>query len=78
MARSAIHPGEHLAEELEELGMSAAELARRLKGPYESRHWHSERPSRDYRRHGSTPRTFFGNERRVLAESSEPVRAAAG
>jgi hypothetical protein len=23
----AIHPGEHLAEELEELGMSAAELA---------------------------------------------------
>jgi addiction module HigA family antidote len=33
MARSAIHPGEHLAEELEELGMSAAELARRLKVP---------------------------------------------
>jgi hypothetical protein len=25
-----IHPGEHLAEELEELGMSAAELARQL------------------------------------------------
>jgi addiction module HigA family antidote len=33
MARSAIHPGEHLAEELEELGMSAAELARQLKVP---------------------------------------------
>ena len=33
MARIAIHPGEHLAEELEELGMSAAELARRLKVP---------------------------------------------
>jgi len=29
----AIHPGEHLAEELEELGMSAAELARQLKVP---------------------------------------------
>ena len=28
-----IHPGEHLAEELEELGMSAAELARQLKVP---------------------------------------------
>jgi hypothetical protein len=27
MKRSAIHPGEHLAEQLEELGMSAADLA---------------------------------------------------
>ena len=33
MAVSAIHPGEHLAEELKELGMSAAELARRLDVP---------------------------------------------
>lgn len=33
MARSAIHPGEHLAEELEALGMSAAELGRQLKVP---------------------------------------------
>ena len=33
MTRSAIHPGEHLAEELDGLGMSAAELARRLKVP---------------------------------------------
>jgi addiction module HigA family antidote len=29
----AIHPGEHLAEELRELGMSAAELARQLEVP---------------------------------------------
>jgi len=29
----AIHPGEHLAEELEELGMSAAEFARQLDVP---------------------------------------------
>lgn len=28
MARTATHPGEHLADELQELGMSAAELAR--------------------------------------------------
>ena len=28
-----IHPGEHLAEELKELGMSAAELARKLDVP---------------------------------------------
>jgi len=33
MARTPIHPGEHLAEQLEELGMSAAELARQLKVP---------------------------------------------
>jgi len=29
----AIHPGEHLAEELEALNMSAAELGRQLKVP---------------------------------------------
>lgn len=33
MARTAIHPGEHLAEQLDELGMSAAELGRQLKVP---------------------------------------------
>jgi antitoxin HigA-1 len=33
MTRSAIHSGENLAEELDVLGMSAAELARRLKVP---------------------------------------------
>jgi len=33
MAVLAIHPGEHLAEELRELGMSAAELARKLDVP---------------------------------------------
>ncbi len=33
MAAPAIHPGEHLGEELKELDMSAAELARRLGVP---------------------------------------------
>lgn len=33
MARTPIHPGEHLAEELSELGMSAAELARQIEVP---------------------------------------------
>ena len=33
MPRSAIHPGEHLAEQLEALTMSAAELSRRLRVP---------------------------------------------
>src|SRR6202040_714587 len=33
MAVTAIHPGEHLSEELRALGMSAAELARKLGVP---------------------------------------------
>ena len=33
MPRRPIHPGEHLIEELRELDMSAAELARRLDVP---------------------------------------------
>ena len=33
MALIAIHPGEHLAEELKELGISAAELGRKLDVP---------------------------------------------
>ena len=33
MAVAAIHPGKHLAKELRELGMSAAELARQLQVP---------------------------------------------
>jgi addiction module HigA family antidote len=33
MTIPAIHPGEHLAEELNELGLSASELARRLDVP---------------------------------------------
>ena len=33
MARTPIHPGKHLAEELSELAMSAAELARQIDVP---------------------------------------------
>jgi addiction module HigA family antidote len=33
MALTAIHPGEHLSEELRTLGMSAAELARNIRVP---------------------------------------------
>lgn len=33
MARSAIHPGEHLADELQELGISGTELARQIEVP---------------------------------------------
>jgi addiction module HigA family antidote len=33
MTRIAVHPGEHIADELTELGMSASELARTLRIP---------------------------------------------
>lgn len=33
MSRTPIHPGEHLAMELQEVGISAAELARQIKVP---------------------------------------------
>jgi len=33
MARTPIHPGEHLAEELHELSLSAAELSRQIEVP---------------------------------------------
>ena len=33
MARNPIHPGEHLAEALQELGISAAELGRQIQVP---------------------------------------------
>lgn len=33
MARTPTHPGEHLADELKELGISAAELARQIEVP---------------------------------------------
>jgi antitoxin HigA-1 len=33
MARTPIHPGEHLAEELKEIGICAAELARQIDVP---------------------------------------------
>ncbi len=33
MARRPVHPGKHLAEALEELGMSAAEFARQIRVP---------------------------------------------
>jgi addiction module HigA family antidote len=33
VARTPIHPGDHLAEELKELGISAAELARQIEVP---------------------------------------------
>lgn len=67
MAVAAIHPGEQLAEELNVLHMSAAELARKLGVPTKSRDtdfaWHAF----DYRRHRSAPRSLLWHKCAVLA-----------
>lgn len=73
MAITAIHPGEHLAEELKALDMSAAELARKNWCTYESRYTDLEWGACQYGRHGSAPRTFLRYERPVLTESLESL-----
>jgi hypothetical protein len=78
MARPAIHPGDQLAEELKAFDMSAAELARRLKVPYQPGHSDPEWPARHYRRYRPAPRPLLWHHPRILAESASPLRAAAG
>jgi plasmid maintenance system antidote protein VapI len=66
----AIHPGEHLAKELETFEMSVAELARQLKVPTASREL-SMASARSLVTHGLTAGPFLGT--RVLAESAKSV-----
>jgi addiction module HigA family antidote len=70
----AIHPGEHLAEELKEMGMSAAELSRLLRVP-------TNRVTQILNgRRSITGDTalrlaqVFRHEHSVLAELTKPVR----
>ena len=76
MALTAIHPGEHLAEELEALDMSAAELARKINVPT-NRITQILNGARHHGRHSPAPRSFLWHERSVLDESTEPLRPAA-
>src|SRR2546430_10478972 len=76
MALTAIHPCKHLAEELEALDMSAAELARKINVPT-NRITQILNGTRHHRRHGPAPCSFLWHERAVLAESTEPLRPAA-
>ena len=73
MAVAAIHPGEHLSEELKELGISAAELARNLGVPTNriTGILHGQRSITW--RHGSTARAFLRDERAVLAQPAKSL-----
>jgi len=68
MSLPAIHPGEHLAEELNELGMSAAELARKLSVP-------TNRITSilNGQRAVTPPRSLLRYRRRLLAEPAESL-----
>ena len=72
MGRTAIHPGEHLAEQLDELGMSAAALARNLDVPT-NRNGNPARPPGGHRGHGLAPGAFLRNQRPVLDESAKTL-----
>jgi len=75
MAVTAIHPGEHLAEELEALGMSASELARKLAVPA-NRVTAILNGQRGLTGDTALRLATFWHERRVLAQSAEPLRIA--
>ncbi len=78
MGRSAIHPGEHLAEQLEELDMSAAELARQLKVPTNRITEILNGQRRRDRGHGLAPRAFLRDQPGILAEPAKALRTAPG
>ena len=72
MARTPIHPGEHLAEELEELGVSPDRL------PADPRSAESDQPDHqwqtcDFWRYGSPLGTLVRHEPAVLDEPAGPL-----
>ena len=67
MARTPIHPGEHLAEELKELRISAAELARQIDVPVNRV---TGIINGQYR---AEARTLVWHQRGILAQSSKAL-----
>jgi hypothetical protein len=71
LAVTAIHPGEHLAEELHELGMSAAELARKLDVPTNRIYGDLERTTFSDWGYGFAAGAFFWDNCAILDQSSK-------
>jgi len=69
MARPAVHPGEILADELEELAVSPTGLARQIRVPA-NRITQIVQGKRGDRRHGAAPGALVRNECAVLAQSA--------
>jgi plasmid maintenance system killer protein len=72
MARTPIHPGEHLAEELRELDISAAELARQIDVPV-NRVRNHQWPARHHGGHGAASWRLVWHQPGVLAEPSKAL-----
>jgi hypothetical protein len=71
MARTAIHPGEHLAEELKELSISAAELASADRRAGQPSHRDHQRSARDHGRYGAAARPLVRHQPGILAQSAK-------
>ena len=78
MAVPAIHLGEHLAEELQELDMSAAALARQLQVPTNRITTILNGQRAITVRHGPAAGAFLRHQSGVLAEFADALRFAAG
>jgi hypothetical protein len=72
MARTPIHPGEHLAEELKELSISAAELARQIDVPV-NRVTGIINGQRNHGRYGAAARPLVRHQFGILAQSAKAV-----
>ena len=68
LPRTPIHPGEHLAEELKELSISAAELARQIDRASEPSHCDHQRSARDHGRYGAAARPLVRHQPGILAQ----------
>ena len=77
MMRDPIHPGETLREDLDALGMSAAELARRIEVPSQPHHRNPQWPAGRHRRHGAASWALLRDVGGVLAQPPEALRVAA-
>lgn len=74
MSSTPIHPGEHFAEELSALGLSAAGLARHLKVNTNQPHYpNPQRAPCDLWGHRHSTRTLFRHECTILDESADPL-----
>ena len=74
--REPIHPGETLREDLDALGMSAAELARRIEVPVNRITEILNGRRAVTGRHGAQARALLRHIGRVLAQPPEALRAA--
>ena len=69
-----IHPGEHLAEELREIGMSAAALARQIDVPVNRITGIINGQRGRYGRHRAAPRSLVWHQPGILAQPAITVR----